>query len=410
MEAEWEAEMLTDTRLKSLKPKERLYKVADRDGMYVAVLPSGTISFRYDYRINGRRETLAIGKYGPITLSEARERLREAKRLIEQGISPSIEKQRQKQQAKSTYFGDWMTRWFDDANYKDSTRRMIQGVIKRDIAPKFGKKLLSEITPDILRNHCDKVKSRGAAASAVKTRDIIGCVFTYAKARGVKCDNPAEHVPPSTIATFVPRDRALSKKEIGLFFNTLKNAQTSHALKVALKLIMLTLVRKNSIVNATWDEIDFVNAEWTIPAEKMKASRRGAGRPHVVYLSRQALDLFMQLHILAAGSPFVLPSFGQSQHGTIALSSLNRAANHAIQLAQKQGLPLRDFTIHDMRRTASTHLHEAGYNSDWIEKALAHEQRGVRAVYNKAEYAEQRRKMLQDWADMVDRWIGEFVS
>jgi len=398
--------MLTDTRLKSLKPKEQLYKVADRDGMYVAVLPSGTISFRYDYRINGRRETLAIGKYGPITLSEARERLREAKRLIEQGISPAIEKQRQKQQAKSTYFGDWLTRWFDDANYKDSTRRMIQGVIKRDVAPKFGKKLLSEITPDILRNHCGKIKSRGASASAVKTRDIVGSVFTYAKARGVKCDNPAEHVPPSTIATFVPRDRALSKKEIGLFFNTLKNAQTSHALKVALKLIMLTLVRKNSIVNAIWDEIDFVNAEWTIPAEKMKASRRGAGRPHVVYLSRQALDLFMQLHILAAGSPFVLPSFGQSQHGTIALSSLNRAANHAIQLAQKQGLPLGDFTIHDMRRTASTHLHEVGYNSDWIEKALAHEQRGVRAVYNKAEYADQRRKMLQDWADMVDGWIG----
>ncbi|ATA21035.1 integrase [Gibbsiella quercinecans] len=398
--------MLTDTRLKSLKPKERLYKVADRDGMYVAVLPSGTVSFRYDYRINGRRETLAIGKYGPITLSEARERLREAKRLIEQGISPSIEKQRQKQQAKSTYFGDWLTRWFDDANYKDSTRRMIQGIIKRDVAPKFGKKLLSEITPDILRNHCDKVKNRGASASAVKTRDIVGGVFTYAKARGVKCDNPAEHVPPSTIATFVPRDRALSKKEIGLFFNTLKNAQTSHALKVALKIILLTLVRKNSIVNATWDEIDFVNAEWTIPAEKMKASRRGAGRPHVVYLSRQVLDLFMQLHILAAGSSFVLPSFGQSQHGTIALSSLNRAANHAIQLAQKQGLPLEDFTIHDMRRTASTHLHEAGYNSDWIEKALAHEQRGVRAVYNKAEYAEQRRKMLQDWADMVDGWVG----
>ncbi|WP_258397967.1 tyrosine-type recombinase/integrase, partial [Lonsdalea populi] len=93
-------------------------------------------------------------------------------------------------------------------------------------------------------------------------------------------------------------------------------------------------------------------------------------------------------------------------HGTIALSSLNRAANHAIQLAQKQGLPLEDFTIHDMRRTASTHLHESGYNSDWIEKALAHEQRGVRAVYNKAEYAEQRRKMLQDWADMVDGWVG----
>ncbi|MGK4327534.1 tyrosine-type recombinase/integrase [Lonsdalea quercina] len=399
--------MLAETKLKALKPKDKLYKVADRDGLYVTVAKSGLISFRFDYQINGRRETLTIGKYPIVSLASAREKLLDAKKLLAQGISPATEKQRQKQQAKSTYFGDWLTRWFDDANYKDSTRRMIQGIIKRDVAPKFGKKLLSEITPDILRNHCGKVKSRGAAASAVKTRDIVGSVFTYAKALGVKCDNPAEHVPPSSIATFVPRDRALSKKEIGLFFNTLKNAQTSHALKVALKLIMLTLVRKNSIVNATWDEIDFVNAEWIIPAKKMKASRRGAGRPHVVYFSRQALDLFMQLHILAAGSSFVLPSFGQSQHGTIALSSLNRAANHAIQLAQKQGLPLGDFTIHDMRRTASTHLHEAGYNSDWIEKALAHEQRGVRAVYNKAEYAEQRRKMLQDWADMVDGWIRD---
>lgn len=117
----------------------------------MAVLPSGTVSFRYDYRVNGRRETLTVGKYGPITLSEARERLREAKRLIEQGISPAIEKQRQKQQAKSNYFGDWLTRWFEDANYKDCTHRMIQGVIKRHIVPEFGNKLLSEITPDIPR-------------------------------------------------------------------------------------------------------------------------------------------------------------------------------------------------------------------------------------------------------------------
>ena len=400
--------MLTDSKLKVLKAKDRLYKVVDRDGLYVAVLPSGTVSFRYDYSINGRRETLALGRYDQITLSDARERLREAKKLIAQGLSPAAEKQRQKEQTKSTYFGDWLERWFQDADYKDSTRNIVEGIIKRDVRPKFSKKLLSEITPDMLRNHCEKIKDRGASASAVKTRDIVGNVFTYAKARGVKCENPADHVAPSTIATFKLRDRALSKREIGLFFNTLKNAQTSHALKVALKIVMLTMIRKNSIVNATWDEIDFVTAEWVIPAERMKASRQGAGRPHVVYLSHQALDLLMQLHILADGSPFVMPSFGQSQHGTIALSSLNRAANHAIALAQKQGLPLADFTIHDMRRTASTHLHEAGYNSDWIEKALAHEQRGVRAVYNKAEYAEQRKQLLQDWADMVDRWIEEY--
>lgn len=400
--------MLTDTKLKSLKPKDKLYKVTDRDGLYVAVLMSGTISFRYDYRINERRETLSIGKYGQITLAEAREKLLEAKKLIAKGISPSIEKQKKKELGKTAHFSDWLDRWLKDVNYKDSTRNIVEGIIKRDVLPKFGKKALNEITADMLRSHCEKIKDRGASASAVRTRDIVGNVFSYAKARGINCENPAEYVAPSTIAIFNPRDRALSKREIGIFFNTLKNAQTSHALKVALKLLMLTMVRKSNLVNATWDEIDFVAAEWTIPAEKMKASRQGAGRPHIVYLSQQALDLFMQLHVLASGSPYVLPSFGQSQYGTVSLSSLNRAAAHTVELAQRKGLPIEKFVLHDMRRTASTHLHEAGYNSDWIEKALAHEQRGVRAVYNKAEYAQQRSKLLQDWADMVDDWINQY--
>lgn len=400
--------MLTDTKLKSLKPKEKLYKVADRDGLYVAVLKSGAVSFRYDYRINDRRETLVIGLYGQITLAEAREKLLEAKKLIAKGVSPAIQKQKNKEVKKSSNFGDWLERWLKDVNYKDSTRSVVEGIINRDVMPKFGKKMLDEITGDVLRNQCEKVKKRGAAASAVRVRDIVGSVFTYAKARGVNCDNPAQYVAPSTIAVFTPRDRSLSKREVGIFFNTLKNAQTSHSLKVALKLLMLTMVRKSNLINAKWDEIDFVNAEWTIPAEKMKASRQGAGRPHVVYLSIQALDLFMQLHVLASGSEYVLPSFGQSKYSTVSLSSLNRAAAHTVELAQRNGLPIEKFVLHDMRRTASTHLHEAGYHSDWIEKALSHEQKGVRAVYNKAEYAEQRRTLLQDWADMVDQWIEEY--
>lgn len=400
--------MLTDTKLKSLKPKEKLYKVADRDGLYVAVLKSGGISFRYDYRINDRRETIAFGLYGQITLAEAREKLFEAKKLIAKGISPAIQKQKNKELKKSSNFGDWLERWLKDVNYKDSTRSVVEGIINRDVMPKFGKKMLDEITGDVLRNQCEKVKNRGAAASAVRVRDIVGSVFTYAKARGVNCDNPAQYVAPSTIAVFTPRERSLSKREVGIFFNTLKDAQTSHSLKVALKLLMLTMVRKSNLINAKWEEIDFVNAEWTIPAEKMKASRQGAGRPHVVYLSIQALDLFMQLHVLASGSEYVLPSFGQSKYSTVSLSSLNRAAAHTVELAQRNGLPIEKFVLHDMRRTASTHLHEAGYHSDWIEKALSHEQKGVRAVYNKAEYAEQRRTLLQDWADMVDQWIEDY--
>ena len=401
--------MLTETKLKSIKPTDKTYKISDRDGLYVAVSKTGAISFRYDYRINGRRETITFGKYGEMSLAEARDKLISAKKMLSEGISPAKEKQRLKQFRNNDVFGYWLEKWFNDANYADSTRDIVGGIINRDVMPKFSKLLLSEITPTILRQYCEKLKER-APVTAVKTRDIVSMVFTYAKARGAIYDNPAEYVKGSSIATFAPRDRALTKQEIGMFFSTLKISQTSLQLKIALKLIMLTMTRKSAIVGATWDEIDFKNAEWTIPAERMKASRQGAGRPHIVYLSKQALDSFLQLKILSSESPYVLPSFGQSKYGNISKSSLNRACTHTIQLAQKNGLKLNDFTVHDMRRTASTHLHEAGYNSDWIEKALAHEQRGVRAVYNKAEYSEQRKKLLQDWADMIDKWVNEFEA
>lgn len=261
----------------------------------------------------------------------------------------------------------------------------------------------------MIRSHCQKIKERGASVPAVRTRDIIGMVFNFAIARGIKCSNPAELIAPSTIAKFTPRDRALTKKEIGIFFNALKVSKASISLKNAVKIIFLTMVRKSCMTGAKWDEVDFKTAEWTIPAERMKASRKGVGRPHVVYLSEQVLDLFMQLHILAGGSKYVLPSFGQSEYGTVSGSSINRVATHAYELVRSKGVDIEKFTIHDFRRTASTHLHEMGYNSDWIEKSLAHEQRGVRAVYNKAEYAEQRRKLLQDWANIVDNWTDEFT-
>ena len=115
----------------------------------------------------------------------------------------------------------------------------------------------------------------------------------------------------------------------------------------------------------------------------------------------------MQLHVLASGSEYVLPSFGQSKYNSISPNSLNQVAEHTVELAQRNGLPIEKFVLHDMRRTASTHWHETGYHSDWIEKALSHEQYSVRAVYNKAEYAEQRRTLLRDWADMAE-WIEEY--
>lgn len=396
--------MLTDTKLRNLKATGKLYKVADRDGLYVAVTRSGTISFRYNYRINGRQETLTLGRYGigGITLAEARERLLQAKKQIQDGKSPAKEKLRAKarEDAAGT-FGDWARRWLKDHKMADSTRDMRKSVYERDLAGRFGKMKLVEITAEDVRAMAEAVLARGAPATAVHAREIVLMVFRYAIERGQRVPNPAEDVAPRTIATFEPKDRALTSDEIGLFYQYLEKVGTTPSIRAACKLLLLTLLRKGELTNAKWEEVNFAEGTLTVPASRMKARK-----PHVVFLSSQALDLLVALKTFAGGSVYVFPSRYDS-HLPMSAATLNRVMTLCWQYAQRDGKNLGKFGPHDMRRTASTILHEAGYNSDWIEKCLAHEQKGTRAVYNKAEYREQRKAMLQDWANMIDSWTRQ---
>ena len=397
--------MLSDGTLRGLKPRAALYKVADRDGLYVVVTPRGTISFRMDYRLNGRRETLTIGRYGlkdGISLLMARERCMEARRAIAQGISPAQEKQREKiRRTEAKTFGEFTRRWLAEHKMADSTRAMRKTVIDRDILPVFQSRRMAEIRPEDLRALCAKIKARGAPATAVITRDIVKLVFAYAAMHGEKAPNPADEVGPSSIATFVPKDRALSPSEIRLMHRLLETTATLPTIRLALRLVLLTLVRKSELIEATWDEVDFENAIWSIPKSRMKA-----GKPHNVYLSQQALDIFIALHTCAAGSKFVLPSRYDADR-CMSKATLNRVTQVIAEKAKESNLPLEPFTVHDLRRTGSTILNELGFNGDWIEKCLAHEDgRSSRGVYNKAEYAEQRRHMLQEWADMIDAWVA----
>ena len=230
-------------------------------------------------------------------------------------------------------------------------------------------------------------------------REIVGAVFGHAIDRGHSVPNPAANIKASSIATFEERERALDPYEIGVFFNALHSTGAASSLKLAIKLILITMVRKGELAGATWKEVDFESARWVIPADRMKGSRN-----HVVYLSQQALDIMVSLQVAACGSDYILPSrYDPRKH--MSNAALNRVITTTVEKINKDGGDVAHFTVHDLRRTASTILHEEGFNSDWIEKCLAHEQRGVRAVYNKAEYAEQRRDMLQQWADMVDGWI-----
>ncbi|KDY46299.1 phage integrase family protein [Escherichia coli 2-427-07_S4_C2] len=395
--------MLTDTKLKNLKPQDKLYKVSDRDGLYVAVLTSGTVSFRYDYRINGRRETLVIGQYGRdgISLAEAREELIAAKKLLKAGQSPAAAKRDGIKKIRGAEtFAVHTDSYMKHVILADSTRAMKQVVIDRDILPVLGNKMMTEITTSMVRDLCDRIVERGGRATAVQAREIISSVYRHANDRGHGLFNPAADIKPSSIAIFKPRERTLTPEEIGLFFRTLDAIGAMGTMKMALKLVLITMVRKVEFTNATWDEIDFKKWTWTIPSDRMKGSRA-----HVIYLPKQAQDILVGLQMCAGGSEYLVPG-RYNFRKPLSNAALNSLIDRTVKIINEDGEHIQGFTVHDMRRTASTLLHEAGYPSDWIEKALAHEQKGVRAVYNKAEYARQRAYMLQQWADMIDSWIN----
>lgn len=398
--------MLTDAGVKSLKPKEKSYKVTDRDGMYLVVQPSGTIVFRLDYRMNGRRETVTLGRYGAagISLAGAREKLIDAKRAITDGRSPAQEKQREKRRLKEAKsFGEFAERWFQEGRMADSTKAMRRAIYERDLLPKCRNRLLTEITAEDLRALCAAVKERGAPAVAIHVRDIVKQIYGFAILHGEKVHNPAEDVGPASIAHFVPRDRSLSPSEIRIMLNQLEHVPTLPTIRLGMKLFLLTMVRKSELQDATWDEVDFENAVWSIPKERMKRSR-----PHNVYLSQQAIDIMVALKTCAGNSRYLLPSRYDAD-APMSRATFNRITTAVVARAKREGLPLEPFTVHDLRRTGSTLLNELGFNSDWIEKCLAHEDgRSSRGVYNKAEYEHQRRHMLQEWARIVDAWaVGQ---
>jgi integrase len=239
-----------------------------------------------------------------ISLARARELCIDAKRAIRKGRSPAFEKQRAKRrllEAKS--FGEFGEKWLAAAPMADSTRAMRWTIFERELLPVWRKRLLREITPDDLPAHCGAIVERGAPATALHVRDIVKQIYGFAILHGEKVANPADEVGPSAIAHFVPRDRSLSPTEIRVMLKQLERVATLPTIRLGLRFFLLTMVRKSELQDATWDEVDFENAVWTIPKERMKRSKA-----HNVYLSRQALDIFIALKTCAGNSRYVPPS------------------------------------------------------------------------------------------------------
>lgn len=396
---------LSDTKLRNLKAKAKPYEVAHEHGLFVEVLPSGARVFRYRYRLGGKREKVTIGEYPAVSLKRAQERHQEFRALVAEGKSPAREKQltkRENSEAKTVR--DWCELWLAEYGTREQWRKRQQEWLDRDIYPALGRHLLADVTPNDVLALIDAVKGRGAPQSAIRVRGILKQVYDFAQGRQRITFNPAAAIPSRIIARQVSRDRVLTEAELRTFYRELDASDAEAVTKTALRLLLLTMTRKGELRRARWSEVDLQGREWHIPQTNSKN-----GKPHIVYLSEQAVALFKNLKTAACGSEFVLasPRDGRKPIGESTLNSTITMIEHKLLLKAESGKTWTPFTPHDLRRTASTVLHEQGFPSDVIEKALNHTIRGVRGVYNRAEYREQRRVMLQQWADYLNVVFGK---
>jgi integrase len=388
---------LTDLGIKTLKAKPgKRYLVNDDRGLYIEVLPSGKKSWVYRFRVNGRPGKVQLGSYPDVTLKEARdERDRQRKKYVNEKKSPPGKSRKAKEGLAESTVREFGEKFFADViekNWADPSD--LRRYLDKDVYPKLGNRPVKDITPFDIQEVVFAKRDSGAPAAARHLRSLLVQLFDYAVARQIVKFNPVLSLKAKQVAKLTFRDRALSPEEIRRFLQALYGSNnTNRCLKIALHLVLLTLVRKRELLRARWEHVDFETGEWLIPKQHSKNKRE-----HIVYLSSQALGLFRELQILAGGSALVLP-------GRL---SLNRPYAHSTlnEVIDRLALEPR-FTVHDLRRTASTVLGERDFPSDVIDMALNHKKPGMKGVYNKAQYATQRRKMLQFWADFVEGLAAE---
>ena len=385
---------LTDTALKALKPKAKPYTLADDRGLYVEVFPTGGVIWRFRYRLNGKQEKLTLGKYPALTLKNARIKRDEAAQAVAMGKSPAQQKQLAKvAAADATTVAEFGERYFREIVAKDRQDITIpRRYFDKSIVPVIGSRPVRDVTTEDVRAIIWKKKDEGFDAAAGNIRGVLKRLFDYAMTNGLVAVNPVLALPMRHVHKAKSRERALSPDEIRRFLLAAFESNIRRQFKIGLHLILLTMVRKSELLLARWAHVDFEQAEWHIPAEHSKT-----GKPHIVFLSRQALAMFKELQMLAGGSELVMPG-----RGSLTKPFAHNAINNALKVALA-GQDIPAFTIHDLRRTASTLLHENGWASDVVEKALNHTIGGVRGVYNRAEYEPQRREMLQFWADYIEQ-------
>lgn len=388
----------TDREIQNLKPQDKRYSVKDKlnNGLFIEVKESGVKSWHYRYSLAGKQERLVIGRYPDLSLKDARQIRDESASLVAKGISPKQDKAK----PKGILFKDYGERYLKEVIKKDrkDPYNMVL-CLSNDIYPMMGHIPLDQVSIEDIRRTIWRKKEQGYDAAANQVRGLLKRMFDYAMTLGLVPYNPVLAIPSRHVHKAKPRDRYLSTNEIRTYYTTLLNSRIYRPRKLGLLLSLLTLVRKSELLRAKWEHIDFDSRIWLIPETKAD-SATGHSREMVVYMSDQVMEIFKELKAIAGNEPFVFVGRKSGTH----------ISHNAFNTAQKAALALTDlppFTVHDLRRTASTHLNEQGFNSDAIEACLNHTAKGVRGVYNKAKYEKERIQMMQKWSDYIFSVIYE---
>ncbi len=272
---------LTDTSIKRLKPKASRYLVTDGQGLSLEIMPSGSRSWRYRYRFNGKLEKVSLGPYPAFSLQSARKKRDEYAELLAHGKSPARHKQAEKYSvAHTTTVGEFGERYFKDIIGRDcKDTKPMRRYLDNEIYPCLAQKAVADVTPAEIQAIVFRKRDSGAPASAAQIRNLLKRMFEYAMANGLVTVNPALSIPMRFITQVRPRTRALSPEEIRIYLQTLYRSNIRRQFKLALHQILLTLVRKSELILAKWEHVDLDTGEWRIPEENSKMRT-----PHTVYL------------------------------------------------------------------------------------------------------------------------------
>jgi integrase len=383
---------LTDTGIRNAKPKDRPYKLMDERGLFLLVNPNGSKLWRYRYRFNDKEKLLALGGYPDTGLADARAAHAELRAVLAKGVDPSQDrkdKARIERQAQAATFEAVAREWLDmrvkggkntDAWREKNLRCLAYNLFCTDLA----KRPISQIKPADLLEVLRGIERRGSYAVSHRVLALCSNIFRYGVAT-TRCERDiAADLKGALIVKATKSFAAIPADELPDLFKKLDDGPANLHTKLALKLLALTFVRTQELTGATWDEIDWANELWTIPATRTKKQR-----DHIVPLSAEALAIFKALHGLRENTPYIIP--GRKPGKALSCNTMLYAMARCGYAGEMTG--------HGFRAVASTSFYESGlFRPEVIEMQLAHVDRNkTRAAYNRAAYLDERGELMTFW-------------